>query len=90
MVPEHVPSDVLCDIGAFRRRSDVIPLDGFGPKWLPTFHALTGKNPVLISGIGVSDADERSAAEECVLTTHPGAKYSQSSDNRKNFFSHIL
>jgi hypothetical protein len=33
-----------------------------------------------------SDADERSAAEECVLTTHPGGKYSQSSDNRKNFF----
>jgi hypothetical protein len=34
---------VLCDIGAFRRRSYVIPLDGFGPKWLPTFHAVTGK-----------------------------------------------
>jgi hypothetical protein len=36
-----------------------------------------------------SDADERSAAEGCILTTHPGGKYSQSSDNRKNFFSHI-
>jgi hypothetical protein len=36
-----------------------------------------------------SNADERSTAEERVLATHPGGKYSQSSDNRKNFFSHI-
>lgn len=50
-MPQHVRADVLGDLGPLCRRSDVIPLDGFRPKWLATLHPLTGKNPILISSI---------------------------------------
>jgi len=33
-VTEYVPTDVLGDLGPFRCRSDVIPLDSFRPNWL--------------------------------------------------------
>src|SRR5439155_26173661 len=46
-----MPTDVLGDLGPLCRRSDVIPLDGFRPKWLATLHALAAKNPVLVSGV---------------------------------------
>ena len=50
-VTEYVPTDVLGDLCSFRCRSDVVPLDSFRPKWLPTLHASAGEDPVLVSGV---------------------------------------
>src|SRR6185437_12447931 len=69
-MPEDVPTDVLRDFGPLCRRSDVIPLDGFRPKWLATLHALAGKNPVLVSGIRRFGTPTQQISDHFVIKRH--------------------
>jgi hypothetical protein len=41
-VTEYLPTDALRDLWSFRR-SDVVPLDSFRPKWLTTLHTSAGE-----------------------------------------------
>src|SRR5713101_7259609 len=69
-VPEHVPTDVLSDLGALRRRSDVIPLYSFRPKGLTTLHALAGENPVLVSRVGRFGTPSQKISDHFVVKRH--------------------
>src|SRR5207249_977712 len=69
-VTEYVPTDVLGDLCSFRRRSDVVPLDSFGPKWLTTFHTPAGENPILVSRVRRFGTPSQQISNHFVVQRH--------------------